>query len=180
MRSAPLLLILLAGCNGPAAVSQTGRYDVGRAATADEIAAVDDSVFPDGRGLPAGHGTAREGKPLFAALCASCHGPNGEGNDDYPQLVGGRDTLGSPKPVLTVGSYWPYSTTVWDYVHRAMPYVGPGALTPDQVYALTAFLLHANGIITEEAVLDERRLPAVQMPNRNGFTADRRPDVSSR
>jgi cytochrome c len=175
-----LLLVALAGCNGRPAVPRSGRYDVGRVATADEIAAVDDSIFPDGRGLPRGHGTAREGKPLFAALCASCHGPNGEGNDDYPQLVGGRGTLGSAQPQLTVGSYWPYATTVWDYIHRAMPYVGAGALTQDQVYALTAFLLHSNGIIAEDAVLDERTLPSVQMPNRNGFIPDQRPDVAPR
>jgi len=179
MRRALWLFVAFAACN-PRPASEARRYDVGRAATPDEIAAVDISIFPDGRGLPAGHGTAREGKPLFAAVCASCHGANGEGNDDYPQLIGGRGTLGTKEPQLTVGSYWPYATTVWDYVHRAMPYVGPGALIADQAYALTAFLLFRNGIIAEDAVVDERTLPAVLMPNRNGFIHDDRPDVSSR
>ena len=179
MRRAGWLFVAFAACNTHPA-NQPKRYDVGSAATAQDIARVDITVFPDGRGLPAGHGTARQGKPLFAALCASCHGANGEGNDDYPQLVGGRGTLGNKEPQLTVGSYWPYATTVWDYLHRAMPYVGPGALTVDQTYALTAFLLQRNGILSEDAVLDEHTLPAVVMPNRNGFVADGRPDVSAR
>jgi mono/diheme cytochrome c family protein len=174
-----LLLFLIvgssAGCRAPAAK----RLEVGRPASEAEIAARDVSVFPDGAGLPRGHGTAREGKLVFAAQCAACHGATGEGRDDYPALVGGRGTLTTSAPVLTVGSYWPHATTVWDYIHRAMPYVAPGTLRPDDVYALTAFLLHANGIVREDEVLDERTLPLVAMPNRGGFVPDPRPDVGA-
>jgi cytochrome c len=174
-----LLLFLIvgsgAGCTAPAGK----RLAVGRPASEAEIAARDVSVFPDGAGLPRGHGTAREGKPLFAAQCAACHGASGEGRDDYPALVGGRATLTTSAPVLTVGSYWPHATTVWDYIHRAMPYVAPGTLRPDDVYALTSFLLHANGIVREDEVLDERTLPLVEMPNRGGFVPDPRPDVGA-
>lgn len=170
-----LLLCPIVCCSAPAAK----RLGVGRPASEAEIAARDVSVFPGGAGLPRGHGTAREGKPLFAAQCAACHGAAGEGRDDYPALVGGRGTLTTSAPVLTVGSYWPHATTVWDYIHRAMPYVAPGTLRPDDVYALTAFLLHANGIVREDEILDERTLPLVEMPNRGGFVPDPRPDVGA-
>jgi hypothetical protein len=110
-------------------------------------------------------------------LCGTCHGEKAEGRPDYPVLVGGRGSVTSAQPLLTVGSYWPYATTIWDYISRAMPYVAPGTLKPDDVYALSAFLLYANGIIEWGAVLDRHSLPAVRMPNRRGFVADPRPDV---
>ena len=113
---------------------------------------------------------------MYAAKCAGCHGPTGiEGPSD--RLVGGQQTLQTPKPVKTIGSYWPYATTLYDYIRRAMPFDAPQSLTADDIYAVTAWLLYRNGIIGEEAVMDARTLPAVQMPNRQGFLPDPRPDV---
>jgi len=149
---------------------------IGRAPTAAELKAIDIDVLPDGRGLPPGSGTAEQGNALYAARCVTCHGATGrEGPQDV--LVGGRGTLTSAKPLKTVGSYWPYATTVWDYVNRAMPFDHPGTLAADQVYALTAYLLALNGIIGERDVMNEQTLPRVQMPNRTGFVGDPRPDT---
>jgi S-disulfanyl-L-cysteine oxidoreductase SoxD len=153
--------------------------EIGRPATELELKSLDISVLPSGMGLPAGRGTAKEGKAIYDAQCAACHGFKGEGLGDYAALVGGRGSLGTSKPTLTVGSYWPYATTLWDYIRRAMPYQTPGSLKDNDVYAVTAWLLHANGIIRESAVMDRQSLPAVRMPNRNGFVADPRPDVRS-
>jgi mono/diheme cytochrome c family protein len=157
--------------------ANTSSYGIGSLASSADLAATDLTVFADGRGLPAGRGTAREGRAIFAAQCAACHGSRGEGTSTFPQLVGGVGSLKTDAPALTVGSYWPYATTLWDYTRRAMPYQKPGTLTPSDVYAVTAYLLYMNGIIGEDAVLDQRTLPAVRMPNRDGFIADQRPDV---
>src|SRR5437588_9813709 len=159
------------------AVTAGPNYQVGREATPQEIRAVDISVFPDGTGLPHGSGTAKTGAAIYARKCISCHGANGIGNADFPRLVGGIGTLASAEPILTVGSYWPYATTLWDYVHRAMPYPRPGTLTSDEVYALTAYILALNGIISDTTELNQRTLPAVPMPNRDGFIPDSRPDT---
>ena len=153
------------------------RYQLGRKATSEEIRAVDISVFPDGTGLPRGSGTAKAGAAIYGRKCVTCHGANGKGNADFPRLSGGIGTLASSEPILTVGSYWPYATTVWDYVHRAMPYPQPGTLPPDEVYALTAYILALNGIMSDSTELNQRSLPAVHMPNRDGFIADSRPDT---
>ena len=153
---------------------------IGHAPQASAVAERDLTVFPDGRGLPPGQGSAREGRVIFATHCAACHGANGEGSNDFPRLVGGVGTLKTSSPVLTVGSYWPYATTLWDYNRRAMPYTQPGLLTNAEVYAVTAYLLHMNGIIQENDVLDARSLAAVRMPNRDGFVRDARPDWRSR
>lgn len=158
----------------------TSRYGVGSPAEPHDIAARDLTVFPDGRGLPVGRGTVQDGRRIYSARCAACHGPNGEGTPTFPQLVGGRGTLHTDTPVLTVGSYWPYATTLWDYTRRAMPYQEPGTLTSSEVYSVTAFLLYANGIVSEDVVLDERTLPLVSMPNRDGFIGDARPDIKRR
>lgn len=157
--------------------TDAARYHLGRPATDADIAAAGVSVGPDGHGLPAGGATAREGRPLYESICASCHGLRGEGTSTYPALVGGRNTLKSAHPILTIGSYWPYATTVWDYINRAMPYQYPGTLTSQQVYALTAYLLYLNKIVGERDVVSQRTLARIQMPNRNGFVADPRPDV---
>ena len=142
--------------------------NIGRPATAEEIRAWDTAVSPDGKELPPGSGTVAEGAKIFAQKCAPCHGPNGEGAA-AKVLVGGRGTLASPSPERTVGSYWPFATTVWDYINRAMPPMQEGTLKPAEVYALTAFLLYRNDIIQENDVMDAKSLPKIQMPNRNGF-----------
>lgn len=160
-----------------AALGQNQQYNVGRPATPEEIRALDISVAPDGSGLPKGRGSVVQGQHLYENLCANCHGDRGQGMLQYPALAGGEGTLKSSNPVRTVGSYWPYATTVWDYIHRKMPYARPGTLTPDETYALTAFVLYLNGIVDRNAELNETRLPRVKMPNRNGFVPDPRPDV---
>lgn len=155
------------------------RYDLGQPLTADQTAAIDISALPNGEGLPKGKGTAREGARVYATHCAACHGDKGEGRGDFAALVGGRGTLSTSQPVLTVGSYWPTATTVFDYVRRAMPYNTPGVLTTDEVYAVTAWILEKNDILPVGAVLDRRTLPKVRMPNREGFVPDPRPDVTT-
>jgi mono/diheme cytochrome c family protein len=158
-----------------------GRYDFGTTPSAEEIAAVDIDAMPDGRGLPPGSGTYQEGRDVFMTQCASCHGENLEGIPDVgiggDRLIGGRGSLASGNPVKTIESYWPYATTVFDYVKRAMPFHAPGSLTDDEVYAVTAFILGEAEIIGEDAVMTAETLPQVQMPNRDGFVADPRPDV---
>lgn len=137
------------------------------------------TVLPDGTGLSAGSGTAIEGEQVYRDKCAACHGNDGQGNEPFgARLVGGLGTLKSQNPILTVGSYWPYATTVWDYIDRAMPYARPGTLSVNETYAVTAFLLYKNGIIKESEVMNSKTLPLVRMPNWNGFVPDPRPDVT--
>ena len=161
------------------ALAQSPTYKVGRTPTDADTRALGIIVAPDGTGLPAGSGTAVQGKEVFAARCASCHGPAGEGGDG-PPLVGGKGTLATAAPKKTVGSYWPYATTVWDYVNRAMPFNQPGTLNPDEVYAVSAYVLFLNDIVGEKQVLNAASLPLVRMPNRDGFVSDPRPDVPVR
>ena len=154
-------------------------YGLGRAATDEEIRARNIDVSSTGEGLPSGQGTVKQGAQIFATKCAMCHGPTGkEGPKD--KLVGGQGTLATPKPVRTIGSYWPYAPTLYDYINRAMPFNAPGSLKPDEVYSVIAWLLFQNGIVKEDALIDAGTLPQVQMPNRNGFIPDPRPDVPSR
>jgi cytochrome c len=160
----------------PPSRAQLPTYGLGRAPTPDEIRAWNVTIPPDGKGLPPGSGTATSGKAVYTERCASCHGEKGD-DGKYDPLVGGRGTLATDKPVKTVGSYWPYATTLWSYINRAQPFDEPGSLTHEQVYAVTAFLLYLNGVIGETDVLDARTLPAVKMPNRDGFVPDSRPDV---
>lgn len=150
-------------------------YGLGRTPTRAEMASI--SIPPSGRNLPEGRGTVAAGQAVYQSKCASCHGAKGEGAPGFPKLVGGVGSIGSAQPVGTIGSYWPYATTVWDYINRAMPYQDAGSLAPDEVYAVTAWLLHQNGIVDARAVLDKRSLPKVVMPNRDGFVDDSRPDV---
>ena len=177
-----LALTCSAALLGPRSVvvaAQSPTFGLGHAPRADELKAIDIEVLPDGRGLPPGSGTAEAGKTIYAARCTVCHGATGkEGPQDV--LVGGQGTLNTAKPLKTVGSYWPYATTLWDYVNRAMPFDHPGTLPADQVYATTAYLLFINGIIGERDVMDQTTLPQVKMPNRTGFVPDTRPDVPTR
>jgi cytochrome c len=151
-------------------------YGLGRPPTPADIQAWNIDVAPNGEGLPPGRGTVAQGAQVYAAKCAKCHGPNGvEG--PFDTLVGGHGTLNTAKPIKTIGSFWPYATTLYDYVHRAMPFDAPQSLTSDQIYAVIAWLLHKNGIIPAETVIDASTLPSIQMPNRLGFIPDPRPDV---
>lgn len=130
----------------------------------------DISVGPDGVGLPAGKGTVQQGEAVYAAKCQACHGEKGAGRPN-DVLVGGQGSLPGDKPALkTVGSFWPYPTTFFDYVRRAMPWAEPKTLTNDEVYAVAAYIFNLNGIIKADEVMDAQTLPKVQMPNRDGFT----------
>lgn len=178
VRSRMIAALLLGAAAIPmsAAGAQLPTYGVGRAPTAEEIAAWDLTIPPDGEGLPAGSGTAADGKVIYDKHCASCHGADGK-DPKYYLLVGGRDTLATAKPMPTVGSFWQYATTLWSYMRRAKPIDEPGSLSADQVYAITAYLLFMNGIIGEHDVLDADALVRMEMPNRDGYVPDPRPEV---
>jgi cytochrome c len=157
------------------------RYGIGRTASADEIRGWDIDVRgDDGLGLPPGKGTVKQGEELYLAQCASCHGEFGEGNGRWPELMGGEGTLTSDDPRKTVGSYWPYAPTLFDYVRRTMPFTAPQSLSNDEVYAVTAYILHLNDLLAPDAALDAATLKAVRLPNRDGFIRDDpRPDTAS-
>lgn len=155
------------------------KYHIGRAATEDDIKSTDQFMAPDGTGLPAGKGTAADGRDVYSRRCARCHGAQGQGDEEGP-LAGGKGTLNTAKPLKTVGSFWPYATTIYDYVHRAMPFDNPGLLDANQTYAVTALILHMNGIIGEKDEMNAQTLPKVKMPNRDGFVKDNRPDTGKR
>ncbi|HQZ40566.1 MAG TPA: cytochrome c [Vicinamibacterales bacterium] len=163
---------------GAISAQAPARFGIGRPATPQEIARLDIDVMPDGTGLPPGRGTPAEGAAIYASKCAACHGETGrEGPNDV--LVGREPREGfpfaqNPKLAHTIGNYWPYATTVFDYVRRAMPPMAPGSLTDDEVYALTAFLLNANELVANDAVMDRSTLPAVKMPAREHFVPDTR------
>jgi hypothetical protein len=160
----PVMVLLTSGV----ALAQSPTYKVGRPPTDAEIRAWDNVVGADGKELPPGSGTAIEGEKIYAAKCAFCHGKTGvEG--PYPRLIGGKGTLNTPTPILTTGSFWPFATTIWDYINRSMPRDTEGSLTPSEVYSLTAFLLFKNEIIKETDIMDPKTLVELQMPNRNGF-----------
>lgn len=152
-------------------VSPGFAYDFGRPVTPDEIKLWDTDVRPDGKGLPEGSGAVAHGKVVYEENCQACHGPNGQGGIK-DRLVGGQGTLASANPIKTVGSFWPYATTLYDYIHRAMPYPAPGSLSVDDTYAVTAYILSLNGILPEGGKLDKETLPKIKMPNRDGFTPD--------
>src|SRR5215813_4811300 len=156
--------------------AQSPTFGVGRPATPDEIGDLRAAIAPDGTGLPEGSGTAAAGREVFDMQCARCHGMRAQG-DVGPALVGGQGTLATARPLKTVGSFWPYATTLWDYINRAMPFDKPGLLKPSEVYAVAAYILNLNAIIGDNDVMDAKTLPKVKMPNRDGFVADPRPDV---
>jgi mono/diheme cytochrome c family protein len=160
--------VALAACI-PAAAQTPDYKNVGRAPTAQEIQAMDIAIGTDGKELPPGGGNAKTGAVLYAQKCAACHGENQEGSAQAPALVGGKDTLTTLHPKMTVGSYWPFATTIFDYIRRAMPRFQEGSLKVDEVYSLTAFLLYRNSIIKEDDLIDAATLPKIKMPNRDGF-----------
>ncbi|MEK7761509.1 MAG: cytochrome c [Nitrospirota bacterium] len=162
--------------SGIAVAEEPLRYGFGRPPAEAEIKTWDIDVSPTGAGLPLGRGTVQQGAAIYSNKCSACHGPTGiEGPKD--RLVGGQGSLTTDKPIKTIGSYWPYATTLYDYIHRAMPFTAPQSLTPDEIYSVVAWLLHQDGIIPADAVIDAQTLPAVKMPNREGFVSDPRPDV---
>ena len=147
------------------------QYGLGRTPTPEQIAGWDIDILPDGTGLPPGQGSVLEGGRIFQEKCASCHGDHGEAGDGLPvaRLAGGQGTLATNHPVQTVGSYWPFATTLFDYIRRAMPLNAPQTLGNNEVYAVSAYVLHLNGILPADAILDRQSLLAIHMPNRGGF-----------
>lgn len=157
-------------------------YGYGKPATPEQIAGWDiDARGDDGAGLPAGKGNVARGTEVFADQCAACHGTFGEGEGRYPKLVGGNGTLTADRPEPTVGSYWPFAVTLWDYINRAMPMPMPHTLSADDVYALTAYILNLNNLVPDDFVADKTSLPKVKMPNHDNFSwQDPRPDTAAK
>ena len=150
----------------------------GRAAMPEEVAAWDIDIRPDGVGLPEGSASAVDGEELFMERCALCHGEFGEGIDRWPVLMGGFDTLTEDRPEKTVGSYWPHTSTLWDYIHRAMPFGEAQSLTDDEVYAVSLYVLYLNDLVELDTVYDQESFAAIEMPNADGFfMPDPRPDT---
>src|SRR5262245_7629180 len=174
-RSFTIVLTIVLGTAFTAAQKPLG---IGRAASSEEIAKIDIDVRPDGKGLPEGKGTVAEGAKIYAAKCQSCHGANGAGGsaDRLVDRESGKnwDFATNPKLVKTVGNYWPYATTLYDYTNRAMPFMQPGTLTPDETYSLVAYILNLNKIVADNAVMDKTTLPKVVMPSKDRFVVDNR------
>lgn len=160
--------------------SETGafperRLGIGREARAEEIRGWDIDIRPDGQGLPVGRGSVSQGEELYMAQCASCHGDFGESAGRWPMLSGGQGSLATPDPMKTVGSFWPYASTLWDYIHRTMPFGNAQSLSADETYAITAYVLYLNDVITDSNfVLTNENLATIRMPNRDGFFLDDR------
>ncbi|MDJ0930495.1 cytochrome c [Breoghania sp.] len=172
-----LIVLLSAGVALPAFAADGGKLGLGRPATQEEVSAWDIDVRPDGTGLPEGHGTVAEGEVLFTDNCAFCHGDFGEGIGRWPVLAGGQGTLTHERPEKTVGSYWPYLSTVYDYVRRAMPFGNARSMTGDEVYALTTYILYLNDIVTDEDFeLSKENFTDIYLPNEANFISDSRYD----
>jgi cytochrome c len=185
---AVLIAIALAGFALPDRARAQGypnKFDFGTSASPQDVAAVAIAIAPDGKGLPAGKGDYATGKRVYETTCSACHGANLQGVAGLPnmpagaalRLIGGRGTLTTKNPVMTVESYWPYATTLFDYIRRAMPFQAPGSLTADEIYAVSSYILAEGNIIDKAVVLDPATLVRVQMPNRDGFIPDPRPEL---
>ena len=172
LKRATFASLLVAGASSSTLAQKA---DVGREATPAEIKAWDIAVRPDGKGLPPGKGTAAKGEEIFQTQCATCHGEFGEGKGRWPELAGGHGTLSADRPFKTIGSYWPYASTIFDYVKRAMPFGNAQSLSDDDLYSVTAYLLNLNDIVKDlNFELNEKTLPAIKMPNAAGFYDDDR------
>ena len=159
--------------------AENRKYNIGKLATKIEVAGWDIDVRPDGIGAPKGSGNAIDGEEIYVNRCAACHGDFGEGVDRWPVLVGGDGTLASHDPEKTTGSYWPYASTIFDYVYRSMPFGEAQTLTHDETYKLVAYLLNMNEIVDEDFVLSDKNIGKIKMPNASGFLLpDPRPDVT--
>ena len=154
------------------------KFNLGKLASKEEIAGWDIDVRPDGVGAPIGSGNALVGEEIYAEQCAACHGDFGEGVDRWPALVGGEESLNTHDPEKTTGSYWPYASTIYDYIYRAMPYGNSQSLSYDETYGIVAYLLYMGDIIEEDFVLSDKNIGEIEMPNRDGFLLpDPRPDI---
>jgi len=174
-----LFLIMISLSISFSSHAENRKYNIGKIATKIEIAGWDIDVRPDGVGAPKGSGNAIDGEEIYVNRCASCHGDFGEGVDRWPALVGGDGTLASHDPEKTTGSYWPYASTIFDYVYRSMPFGEAQTLTHDETYKIVAYLLNMNEIIDENFVLSEKNIGKIKMPNASGFSLpDPRPDVT--
>ncbi|MGC1506470.1 MAG: c-type cytochrome [Sulfitobacter sp.] len=160
-----------------AAPALAEKFGLGRTALPEEIAAWNGDIQPNGTGLPVGSGDALIGEEIFAAQCAACHGDFAEGIDNWPKLAGGADTLDHEDPLKTVGSYWPYLSTAFDYIQRSMPYGNAGTLSDDDVYAIVAYILYSNDLIEDDFVLSNESFLDVEMPNADGFIVDDRAET---
>ena len=161
-------------------IAKERKFNLGKIATKTEIAGWDIDVRPDGLGAPIGSGSAIIGEEVYAEQCASCHGDFGEGLDRWPELVGGEDSLDTHDPVKTTGSYWPYASTMYDYIYRAMPFGVAQSLTHDETYQVVAYLLYMNEIIEEDFILNDKNIGKIKMPNVEGFLMpDPRPDIAN-
>ena len=158
------------------ASAESKKFGLGREATVNEVKAWDIDVRPDGQGLPVGKGSVEEGEAVFAEQCASCHGDFAEGVDRWPVLAGGMGSITTEDPVKTVGSYWPYLSTAYDYIYRAMPFGNAQSLEPDQMYGIIAYILNMSGIVPDDFVLSNENFTSVRMPNEANFFDDPRPD----
>jgi cytochrome c5 len=173
---APSLLLASAAMAGESS-KPVGYYGYGEPASAAQIAGWDIDVRPDGKGLPRGSGSVEEGEYLYEEQCAECHGSFGEGEGRFSALAGGEGSLQEARPQKTVGSYWKYASTLWDYIHRAMPFARPESLGDDEVYAVTAYVLYLNELVEDDFVLSQQNLAGIRLPNEANFVADQRPDV---
>ena len=189
------LLLILAACspgNTDAAADQhtaapaasykgdrVGHFGYGEAATPEQIAGWDIDIRPDGTGLPVGSGSVEDGEWLYEDQCAECHGSFGEGVGRYPVLAGGAGSLQNERPTKTVGSYWPYTSTLFDYIRRAMPFTQPASLSADDTYAITAYVLYLNDLVEDDLVLNQDNLATIRLPNEPNFVPDPRPDVAN-
>jgi cytochrome c len=179
MHRTTVAILALAAATCATAAHAQSKYGIGRAATPAEIAGWNIDIGRDGSGLPPGSGTVSHGREVFEQQCAACHGDKGQGGVG-DQLVGGQGTLATAKPMRTVGSYWPYAPTLFDYIRRAMPQNAPQSLSNEDVYAVSAYILNLNGLLPADATLDAKTMAAIKMPNRDKFVGDPRPDVKDK
>ncbi len=180
LQSLGLAVVLCTGATAALSADKTGYYGYGQSATAEQIAGWDIDVRPDGKGLPPGSGSVEDGEFLYEEKCAECHGSFGEGVGKFPVLAGGEGSLRDDRPQKTVGSYWKYTSTLWDYIHRAMPFPQPESLSDDEVYATTAYVLYLNDLVEDDFVLTQSNLSSIRLPNEGNFVADDRPDVKNK